>query len=130
VPVAGDGPGRRRSYLRLPINSDEGFPQALRVAFRDRTYGLLLYVNVLEADAMVSDDHVYDLPAPGAFMVMRVTRETADGPRVIFQRKLVPGLEYEAEEVAFRFGPMRVAKRNLNGIGAYGSQVTGGIAER
>ena len=120
----------RRTYLRLPINGDEGFPQALRVGFRDQTYGLLLYVNVLEGDPATPEDHVYDLPAPGAFMVMRVTRETVEGPRVIFQRKLVPNLEYEAAEVAFLFRQMRVAKRNLNGIGAHGSQVTGGIAER
>jgi hypothetical protein len=125
-----DGRGRRRTFLALPINSDEGFPQAFRVGFRDRTYGVLLYVNVLEADTEVAEDHVYELPTPGAFMVMRVTRETGDGPRVILQRKLVPNLEYEAAEVAFVFRQMRVARRNLNGIGAHGSQVTGGIAER
>jgi len=128
--MADEGLGLRRTYLRLPIDGDEGFPQALRVAFQGRTYGLLLYVNVLDADPLTPDDHVYDLPAPGAFMVMRVTRETAEGPLVIFQRKLVPDLEYEAAEVAFLFRRMRVAKRNLNGIGAYGSEVTGGIAER
>jgi hypothetical protein len=125
-----DGPERRRSFLRLPINGDEGFPQAFRVAFRDRTYAVLLYVNVLEADTETPEDHVYELPAPGAFMVIRVTRETAGGPRVILQRKLVPNLEYEAAEVAFVFRQMRVARRNLNGIGAHGSQVVGGIAER
>jgi hypothetical protein len=126
----GDVGERRRTFLRLPINGDEGFPQAFRVGFRDRTYSILLYVNVLETDTETPEDHVYELPAAGAFMVMRVTRETGEGPRVILQRKLVPNLEYEAAEVAFVFRRLRVARRNLNGVGAHGSEVTGGIAER
>jgi hypothetical protein len=119
-----------RIYLQLPINADEGFPQSFRLSFNGIVYQVLLYVNVLDDAAAVPDDYLYTLPAPGVFMVMRVAREDTGGPVVIFQRKLVPNLEYEAAEVAFLFQQMQVAKRNLNGVGTFGSQVIGGIATR
>jgi hypothetical protein len=37
-----------RSYATLPINPDEGFPQAFRLAFLDSTYQLRLYINIAE----------------------------------------------------------------------------------
>src|SRR5437588_3490670 len=92
-----------RTYFQLPINADEGFPQSFRLSFNGIVYQVLLYVNVLEDAAAVPDGYLYTLPAPGVFMVMRVAREDASGPVVIFQRKLVPNLEYEAAEVAFPF---------------------------
>ncbi|SRR6266487_1868673 len=122
-----------RTYFQLPVNADEGFPQSFRLSFNGTVYQVLLYVNVLEdAAAQPDENDVYTLPDPrgGAFMVMRVAREDISGPAVIFQRKLVLNLEYEAAEVAFVFRQMRVAKRNLNGIGSFGSQVIGGIATR
>ncbi len=119
-----------RTYRKLPINADEGFPQSFRLRFNDRMYQILLYANVSEEVAGGQEDVVYDLPTPGAFLVMRVARESGEGPAVIFQRKLVSDLEYEAAELAFVFREMRVAKRNLNGVGAFGSRVIGGIAAR
>ena len=120
----------QRTYLQLPINADEGFPQSFRLSFNGTVYQVLLYVNVLGDASATPDDYIYTLPAPGTFMVMRVLREDTAGATVIFQRKLVPNLEYEAAEVAFVFRQMQVAKRNLNGIGSFGSQVIGGIATR
>jgi hypothetical protein len=117
-----------RVYLLLPINPDEGFPQSFRLDFGGRAYRLLLYVNVPDGADPPPDD-AYDLPAPGAFMVMRVTRE-GPTPQVIFQRKLVLNLEYEAAELAFVFRKLRVARQNLNGVGAFGSNVRGGVAPR
>jgi hypothetical protein len=118
------------TYLRLPINADEGFPQSFQLNVSGRIYRVLLYVNVLEGEAATPDDHIYRLPELGAFMVMRVDRETAGTPQVIFQRKLVLNLEYEAAELAFLFRRIWVAKRNLNGVGAFGSEVNGGVAAR
>ena len=119
-----------RSYLQLPINADEGFPQAFRLSFLDNTYQIALYVNALEGDQPLPDTYVYQLPAPDAFLVMTVQREDPAGPVVLFRRKVVCNLEYEAAELAFLFRTITVAKRNLNGIGAFGSQIMGGIAAR
>jgi hypothetical protein len=119
-----------RTYLSLPINADEGFPQAFRLTFNGRTYQFLLYVNLPEAQLDEHEETIYELPQPGAFIVLRVVRETLDGPVTIFQRKLVPHLEYEAAELALIFDTMRVARLNLNGVGAFGSQLSGRIAAR
>jgi hypothetical protein len=119
----------QRTYLQLPINADEGFPQAFRLSFNGNTYQVTLYVNILE-DTLSDASTLYVLPQKGAFMVMRVAREDATGTTVIFQRKLVLNHEYEAQEVAFLFKQMTVAQENLNGVGTFGSVVLGGIATR
>lgn len=116
------------SFLALPINADDGFPQAFRLAFNSQVYQLLFYVNIQEEIvAAAPDSFVFDLPAPGAFMVLRLSRESATAPLVIFQRKLVANLTYTTPELALRFSALRVAKQNLNGAGSFGSQVMGGI---
>jgi hypothetical protein len=120
----------QRAYLKLPIQSDEGFPQAFQMAFLGNTYEFQLYVNVLEKDADVPQDFIYDLPAEGAYLVMRVVRVVAGSRTVVFQRKLVPNLEYEAGDLAFVFRRIRIARRNLNGFGSFGSDVLGGVAAR
>lgn len=117
-----------RTYLSLPINADEGFPQSFRLGFGGQVYQILLYANV--AEQVAAQAEVLTLPRDGAFLVMRVLRESPDGLTAIFQRKLVPELEYEAAELAFVFHTMQVAKQNLNGQGAFGSIVRGGIAAR
>jgi hypothetical protein len=48
----------------------------------------------------------------------------------LFARKVAPELEYEFEEIALVFPFQRIARNNLNGQGAFGSQVIGGIARR
>ena len=120
----------QRTFLQLPINADEGFPQAFRLNFLGNLYRVSLYVNALEGASLLPDDYMFRLPEPGAFMVMAVEREDPAGPTFLFRRKLVRNLEYEAAALAFIFRTMNVAKRNLNGIGAFGSEVTGGIAAR
>lgn len=121
----------QRTYLQLPINADEGFPQSFRLSFNGKIYQVMLYANILEdAPAQPDANGIYTLPDNGAFLVMRVLQENTTGATIIFQRKLVTHLEYEAAEVAFIFNTMRVAQSNLNGIGSFGSQVTGGIAAR
>lgn len=118
-----------RTYFQLPIDADEGFPQAFRLNFNNTNYQIVLYANVQEG---VPPDATgfYSLPVTGAFMVMRVLREDPTGTTVILQRKLIPNQEYEAADVAFLFTQVRVSKNNLNGAGSFGSQVTGGIANR
>lgn len=129
----------QRTYMQLPINADEGFPQSFRLNFAGNAYRLSFYVNVVEKEFTLPDDHIFQLPTADnstadnsvdAFMVMSVAREDADGLAVLFRRKLVLNLEYEAAELAFVFRTLQVAKGNLNGIGAFGSAVIGGIAER
>jgi hypothetical protein len=124
----------QRPYMQLPINADEGFPQSFRLNFAGNAYRLSFYVNILEKEITLPDDHIFQLPtaddSADAFMVMSVAREDADGLAVLFRRKLVLNLEYEAAELAFVFRKLHVAKGNLNGIGAFGSEVIGGIAER
>jgi hypothetical protein len=100
------------------------------LGFNGQAYLFTLYVNALERESPRPEDYVFDLPEDDAFMVLRVAQQTADGPQVIFQRKLVCGLEYEAADMALVFRMLRVDRRNLNGSGAFGSQVVGGIAAR
>lgn len=119
-----------RTYLALPINADEGFPQAFRLSFLDQMYQFFFYTNILDDGPPVPDDFVYDLPAVGAFLVLRVARESPAGPVPIFCRKLVRNLEYEAAELVLAFDEMKVAKKNLNNAGAFGSTVVGRVAAR
>ena len=73
----------------------------------------------------------FDLPGHEAFLVAWVRRELPDGSQqVVFARKVVPGREYPAADVVFTFPQQRIAVRNLNQAGAFGSRVTGGIAAR
>ena len=89
----------QRTYLQLPINTDIGFPQAFRLRFNNITYQIVIYVNILaDGPAQADTNGIYTLPDVGAFMVMRVLREDTNGTRVIFQRKIIPNLEYEAAE--------------------------------
>jgi hypothetical protein len=119
-----------RTYYQLPINADEGFPQSFHLNFDNQSYQILLYVNILEQETPYPEDHVFELPDAKAFLVMQVARVSATGTQVILQRKLVPNHEYTAREVAFIFQTMRVAMKNINGVGSFGSQVIGGIAAR
>jgi hypothetical protein len=119
-----------RTYYQLPINADEGFPQSFQLNFNNQSYQILLYVNVLEKEAPYPEGHVFELPEVNAFLVMQVARVSSTGTQIIFKRKLVLDLEYTAGEVAFLFRIMRVAMKNINGVGSFGSQIVGGIAAR
>jgi len=115
-------------FFRLPIVADDGFPQAFRLALAGQTYQFRLYANV--AEELLPGDGQLDLPADGAFLVLSVDREEPGGPVRILHRKLVPGVEYVAAELALTFRTMRLDLRNLNAAGAFGSQVDGGVARR
>jgi hypothetical protein len=118
-----------RSFLRLPIDADEGFPQAFRLAVAGRNYLFRLYANVAE-DVVATQAGPLDLPSAGAFLVLSVDREEPVGPVAILRRKLVPGVEYPAAELALTFRAMRLDPRNLNAAGSFGSEVVGGVALR
>jgi hypothetical protein len=117
-------------FLALPVNADEGFPQAFRLALAGRTYQFRLYANVAEELLDADPTGQLDLPVRGAFLVLSVDREEPGGLATILRRKLVPGVEYHAAELALTFPTMRLDPRNLNGVGAFGSQVAGGVALR
>lgn len=119
-----------REYLSLPIEADEGFPQSFRFVFGGSTYRISLYLTVLEDRRPTVDELVYELPTQTEYMVMTVAREGPGEPHVIFRRRIVPNYEYEAEELAFLFRELKVARQNLNGVGSFGSRVTGGVAAR
>jgi hypothetical protein len=116
------------ALLSLPINVDEGFPQAFRLALGNNVYVFTFYVNI--AEPLVNstpEDGFFDLPSPRSFMVLRVEREDAGGRSVIFQRKLVCNFPYVAQELGLYFSRILVAKANLNGVGAFGSAVDGWV---
>jgi hypothetical protein len=116
-----------RTYLRLPVNADEGFPQSFRFGVGGSTYAAMLYVSVLDQDESRA---AYDLTTPGASLVLRIVREGPAEPRTIFLRRLVVDHEYEAGDLALLFRELKVDRRNLNGAGAFGSVVRGGVASR
>jgi hypothetical protein len=117
------------SYLQLPVNADEGFPQAFRMTLGRGSYTVALYVTVVDEELLHGGGPLR-LPMPGAFMVMVVTREGPGQAQVVFQRKLVLEHEYEAAELAFVFQELTVDPRNLNAAGAFGTRVTAGVAAR
>lgn len=112
---------------RLPINADEGFPQAFRLTVGRRTYGLALQVTVLTEDLPATP---LVLPSADAYLVLTVTREGPGPAATLLHRKLVTGHEYAAAELAFRFTELVIDPRNLGAVGAYGSRVVGGVATR
>jgi hypothetical protein len=137
-----------RTYAPLPVDADQGFPQAFPVVFAGATYRFRLYVDA--APALLADKGAvldlplpravtagaigpvaFALPAPEAFLVVRVDQDQpGGGSRLLFVRKVVPGLEYEAGAIALTFPTQLVAVKNINGRGPFGSRVTGGIAAR
>lgn len=120
----------QREFENLPVDDERGFPQELSHVLGGRTYRFRLYVNV-PAERLTDGVEFLELPTPEAHLVVRVEREVGGGGREpLFLRKVVPGVVYEAERIAFEFPEQRVARANLNGRGRAGSRVTGRIAER
>jgi hypothetical protein len=119
----------RHSYLRLPVDPDRGFPQAFRMALAGRAYAIALSVTVTD-DALLDSALPLQLPQPGAFLVLDLAREAERGPEPMLRRKLVPHLEYEADELALVVLDLAVHPRNLGAPGAHGSRVVAGVAAR
>ena len=119
-----------KSFTPLPINVEQGFPQSFPLVFGGGTYHFKLYANVA-AHLLAARPQFIDVPAEEAFLVLSVERELTDATREqVFLRKIVPDLEYEVENIALLFSEKRIARDNLNGTGAHGTQVVGGIARR
>lgn len=119
-----------KTFLPLPINEEQGFPQSFPLLFEGRTYHFNFYVNAA-AHILAKRPEFIEVPTEEAFLVLRLEREVADAAReVIFLRKIVPDLEYEAEELELFFTKQKIARDNLNGSGPHGTQVVGGIARR
>ncbi|MBF6328323.1 hypothetical protein [Nocardia transvalensis] len=119
----------RYPYLTLPIDADRGFPQAVRISLGERIYALSAHVNVTD-EQLLRHDRPLPLPSPGAFLVLEVSTDESDGTRILFRRKVVPHLQYHAHELALVFTELSVHPLNLNGSGAHGSSVVGGVALR
>ena len=119
-----------RQFGPLPIDNALGFPQSFPFLFGSQIYHFKLYVNIA-AEGLDGKGDPIELPSEDAFLVVRVDRELAEGTRqTIFLRKVVPELEYEAENLVLIFPRQLVARSNLNGQGDFGSQVIGGVARR
>jgi hypothetical protein len=119
-----------RSYTPLPIDGARGFPQSFPFSFEGQSYRYRLYFNVA-AELLDARPEFIETPSEEAFLVVQVDRDLAGATgETIFQRKVVPGLEYEAEEIALLFSAQRLARANLNGQGEHGTRVLGGIARR
>jgi len=113
------------------------------LVFANRNYRFRLYVNA-NAPALKDKAAIFDLPlAPSAgdkalatdfreaYLVVRAELDQPAGaPQLVFVRKVMPELEYEFAGVALYFPQQRVAVQNLNGVGNFGTQITGGIALR
>jgi hypothetical protein len=121
--------GTPLEYLQLPVDADEGFPQAFRLALAGTTYTVALAVTVVD-EGLLAAGQPLRLPQPGAYVVMTVTREGPGPAEVVFRSKLVPGLEYEAAELGLVVRETVVHPRNLNAAGAHGSRVVVGVAAR
>lgn len=120
------------SFTPLPIDSDRGLPQAFPLRFGRATYHFWLYAN-LPAEEVFSGVSFYDLPTPGGgYLVARVEQEDplGTGRSLVMLRKVVPGLIYEAGDLLLTFPEQRLARANLNGSGAAGSRLSGGVAKR
>ena len=117
-------------FTTLPIDVVQGFPQSFPFLFEGRTYHFNLYADVA-AHILNARPEFINVPAPEAFLVVRVERELEGATReVIFLRKIVPRLEYEVENIKLLFAGQRLARENLNGSGDHGTEVIGGIARR
>ncbi|MFJ1792852.1 hypothetical protein [Kitasatospora griseola] len=127
-------------FDRLPVEPDEGLPQAFSCPVGAAVYEFGLYA---ELDAPETDppETLYDLAAPApaptavappGYLVLRVVRQGADGPRTVFLRKLVvePELVHTAGQLAIRLVAAKLARGNLNGPGRYGTEIVIGVAQR
>jgi hypothetical protein len=119
-----------RAYDPLPIDNTAGFPQSFPFLLNGVRYQFALYADVPEA-ALGSIDELMVLPDARRFLVVRVDIVAADGSQqTVFLRKVVPSLEYRAGALALTFPTQIVARRNLNNVGNFGSNIIGGVAQQ
>ena len=117
-----------RTYDPLPVDNTAGFPQQFPLLLNGTNYQFLLYVDVPQA-ALGPIDELMVLPDAQRFLVVRVDVLGADGTaQTVLLRKVVPSLEYRAGGLGLVFPTQLVARRNLNGVGSFGSNIVGGVA--
>ena len=118
-----------RTYDPLPIDNTAGFPQRFPFLLNGVRYQFALYIDVPES-ALGSIDELMVLPDARRFLVVRVDVLGPDGAQqTVFLRKVVPSLEYRAGALALTFPTQIVARRNLNNVGNFGSNIIGGVAQ-
>jgi hypothetical protein len=118
-----------RIYDPLPVDNAAGFPQSFPFLLGGVRYEFSLYADVPEA-ALGRMDELMVLPDPQRFLVVRVDVLGTDGTlQTVFLRKVVPSLEYRAGALAITFPTQIVARRNLNNVGKFGSNVVGGVTQ-
>jgi len=116
-----------RAYDPLPIDNTAGFPQGFPLSLNGINYQFSLYVDVPEA-ALGPIGEVMVLPDAQRFLVVRVDILAADGTtQTIFLRKVVPSLEYSVRGIGLYFPTQIVARRNLNGVGSFGTNIVAGV---
>jgi hypothetical protein len=127
-------------FFQLPIDGDQGLPQAFTSTVGATSYEFGLYANLDVPDEDLPET-VYDLASPAAvrepvalpgYLVLRVVRRGPAGPEVVLLRKVVPepGLVHYTGELAIVVTRAKVARGNLNGTGHFGTEITIGVAQR
>ncbi|BDM70861.1 hypothetical protein HEK616_43480 [Streptomyces nigrescens] len=127
------------AFHQLPVEPDDGLPQAFTCLIGDTPYDFGVYAN-LDVGADDPPGTLYDLAAPArisaptpppGYLVLRVMRPGPQGPQVEFLRKLVvePELVHRSARLAIRLLEARLARGNLNGRGHYGSRIVIGVAQ-
>lgn len=117
---------------RLPIDPDEGFPQAFRFTFAGRTYRVGMYAAVSEQqlDPRATDPRI-QIDITGAnraasitgLLIADVVRESGGRDTTLLHRRLLPGLSYGLAELRLDVVSASVAVGNLNGHGRFGSHL-------
>lgn len=118
-----------RSFEPLPIDNSGGLPQSFNYVRDGVRYAFTLYVSIPER-ALGAMDEIMKLPDDKhRFLVVRVDSFAADGSnRTVFLRKVVTSLQYRAGGLVLRFPVQEVARRNLNGIGKFGTNIVAEVA--
>lgn len=132
--------GAELEFLQLPIDPDQGLPQAFASTVGTTRYEFGVYAS-LDVPDTDPPETLYDLASPGhsqhpatppGHLVLRVVRPGPAGPAVILLRKLVPepGLVHYAAELAVTVTRAVIARGNLNAPGRFGSRIVIGVARR
>jgi hypothetical protein len=127
------------SFVPLPVNADEGFPQSFLFALGSDTYRAEFYVNVAETnlpgrpvDPRTTVDVVGDRAAIASkgMLIGAITRQDRTGDVPLLRRRLEPGLLYTLPDLLILLDDAQIAIGNLNGVGSYGSVLTARVARR
>jgi hypothetical protein len=138
-PLPGESaPAAGPQFLELPVEPDQGLPQAFSFKVGASAYLASIYANI-HAGPGDGLQTLYDLSrpsgpppaAPPGYLVLRIDRTGPDA-RTLLLRKLVvePGLVHPAGELAVKIVEATVARGNLNGAGHFGTRILIGVSQR